>query len=386
MKLLFMHNAIPEYRIPWFKKINERCDVHFVFTNEKIIKKQYHFDTDFSNIKNLSYELIGTGIQAVYNIKKLLSTVRQYDFIMLPPCDSLREFLICYLICLKARKYHVPFSYFWEKWESPKEKQNLKRKLINLYTNTVAGTIFKKADLVFAGSTSCRKYFERMGVSKDKIIVIPDASMTPICKFIDIRDTYHIPREKILVLFFGRLLFQKGAYSLVQAFANVDPDVYHLLIAGDGQDRERTENFVRTNRLSNVTFAGWIHPAERYNFFSQCDMFVFPGNFYQGRTDVWGLTVVEAIENGKPIISTNAIGSAIDLIRDGENGFLLDATLPPEEFVCKLTQCIERIVSEGMIKKAAKYNEVLYEKYSFDAMTDVFFEGITTCILKQRKE
>ena len=253
-----------------------------------------------------------------------------------------------------------------------------------MYGNTIAGVIFKKADLVFAGSTSCRKYFEARGVAKDKIIVIPDASTTPKCGFVDIRDLYNIPENKILVLFFGRLLFQKGAYSLVRAFEQIDPESYHLLIAGDGQDRERTERFVREKGMNNVTFAGWVHPSERYNYFHQCDMFVFPGNFYQGRTDVWGLTLVEAVENRKPVISTTAIGSAIDLIADGENGFLLDAAMDEKKFIYALAECIERVSREGIFEKAAEYNANLYKRYSFDAMTDVFFEGIRTCISKKK--
>ena len=81
MKLLFMHNAVPEYRIPWFKRINERCDTHFVFTNEKIIKKQYHFDTDLSDIADLSYELAGSGIHAIKNIWKLIKKVKEFDLL-----------------------------------------------------------------------------------------------------------------------------------------------------------------------------------------------------------------------------------------------------------------------------------------------------------------
>ena len=384
MKLLFMHNAIPEYRIPWFKKISEQCDVYFLFTNQKIIKRQYHFDTDLSDIANLNYGLVGSGIHAVKNIGRLIRKINEFDFIMLPPCDSPFEFLICYMVSLEAKKNQIPFSYFWEKWEAPKEKQDLKRKLINLYGKTMAGIIFKKADLIFCGSTSSRKYFEERGVAKDKLVVIPDASTTPVCGFVDIKNLYNIPKDKILILFFGRLLFQKGVYSLVKAFANIDSKSYHLLIAGDGQDRERTENFVKANGMKNITFAGWVHPAERYNYFHQCDMFVFQGNFYHGRTDVWGLTVVEAVENGKPIISTTAIGSAIDLIVDGENGFLLDATLDEESFINELSCCIERISKEGIFEKAARYNASLYKKYSFDAMTDVFFKGITSCMAKKK--
>lgn len=37
------------------------------------------------------------------------------------------------------------------------------------------------------------------------------------------------------------------------------------------------------------------------------------------------MTLVEAIQNKKIVISTNAVGSAKDLIKDGINGFILKA-------------------------------------------------------------
>lgn len=125
MKLLFMHNAIPEYRIPWFKEVSKLCDAHFVFTNEKIIKKLYHFDTDFSTIADLDYELSGKGLVAIKNTWRILKSIQQYEAILFPPIDTLHEFWISTCILLIAKKYGIKTSYFWEKWEAPKELQPL---------------------------------------------------------------------------------------------------------------------------------------------------------------------------------------------------------------------------------------------------------------------
>ena len=129
MKLLFMHNAIPEYRIPWFKKISEQCDVYFLFTNQKIIKRQYHFDTDLSDIANLNYGLVGSGIHAVKNIGRLIRKINEFDFIMLPPCDSPFDFFIWFMVSLLSKKKSNTFFLFLGKVGGAKGKTRSEKKI-----------------------------------------------------------------------------------------------------------------------------------------------------------------------------------------------------------------------------------------------------------------
>jgi glycosyltransferase involved in cell wall biosynthesis len=142
-----------------------------------------------------------------------------------------------------------------------------------------------------------------------------------------VRKCYNIAPDKKLVVFLGRLLPQKGVDILISAFKMMSEDLQeknHLLIAGDGEYKEYYQNLAKNLRLHNVTFTGAVQPSVRGNFFEQCDVFVYPVTYYKGWVDVWGLTINEAIQHGKIVIATDAVGSAYDLIESGVNGFRIE--------------------------------------------------------------
>lgn len=375
VKLLLMHNAIPEYRIPWFRYLNRHCDVDFVFTNYQITKKLYHFDTDYNKLEGMNYVILGKDHLFLCDVFQLLKTIENYDFVEFPPVDSPKEFFVSSLTLLLCKMRGIKTGYFWEKWEAPKNKQPIKRKIVNFITNVIPGIIYHRVDLIFAGSTSSKKYFEQHGVKSDKISVIPDASETPMCTYENLRDKYSIPEGKKVILFFGRLLVQKGLHYLIQAVGNLEnKDEYFLVIAGDGENREYCERLIKELKIKNVAMCGWVNPDYRLNFFSQCDIFVFPGTFYEGRVDVWGLTLVEAIQNKKIVISTNAVGSAIDLIKNGTNGFILDATNEyslAESIADAISKCDDKLQQSTIA-----YDEFLSQKYCFSNMGKTYLDLI----------
>lgn len=62
---------------------------------------------------------------------------------------------------------------------------------------------------------------------------------------------------------------------------------------------------------------------KRGNFFSSCNVFVFPVTYRNGWVDVWGLIANESIQHGKPVVATKAVGSVYKLIFEGQNGFVV---------------------------------------------------------------
>lgn len=382
MRMLLMHNAIPEYRIPWFNYMNEHCNVDFVFTNYKVTKKLYHFDTSYEKISDLRYIIMGKDHSFLSDSIRVLKRIKEYDFVEFPPTDSFKEFIFSLGVLLLCKIHKISTGYFWEKWEAPKDKQPLKRKIINIITNIIPGMIYHHADVIFAGSTSCRDYFIQHGVSKERICVLPDASETPKCKIEDLRDKYSIPKDKQIILYFGRLLIQKGLHILLQAFSEIpNREDYYLIVAGDGENRQCCQNIINEKHLDNVIMCGWVSPDDRLNYFSQCDIFVFPGIFYEGRVDVWGLTLVEAIQNGKPVISTNAVGSAKDLIRNGVNGFIIDAN--DEEKMVQLLRDAILGCNPKLVESTQSYDKKLAEIYSFENMGRTYLRVANNCVSKK---
>ena len=66
-------------------------------------------------------------------------------------------------------------------------------------------------------------------------------------------------------------------------------------------------------------FTGRLKQQDLPAHFGAADVFVFPS-----RHDGWGVVVNEACAAGLPVIASRQTGAAHDLVRDGENGFVLD--------------------------------------------------------------
>ena len=379
-KILFFHNTLPEYRIGWFKELAKRADVDFVFTNEKLNKKDYGFDIEYDRAQELSLTFLSEGKKGFNELKDLMKKVGQYDFVELPPIDSLREVIYSTYIVHVCKRAGVKTGYFWEKWEAPIDKQPLERRIKNLILRVIPGAIYKHVDLIFSTGRKNKVYFLSNGIDEKKIVWIPDVSETPECDFVDIREKYNIPNNSKLILFLGRLMPQKGVADLITAFSMLDKEIQDysfLLIAGDGDDMDNLKELAQRFRMKNIAFAGTVNPAERGNFFKQCNIFVYPVTYFKGRVDVWGLTVNEAIQHGKVVIATDAVGSAYELIEDGVNGYRVEPSN-----VEQLRDALKKSTTENARDSASTKDAELRKIFNFEKMAEKYVESIVKVVKK----
>ena len=126
--------------------------------------------------------------------------------------------------------------------------------------------------------------------------------------------------EKPVILFVGRVDDpRKGLDLLLRALKKVLERVEAvLLVVGKGDQTEvrKLANSLGISR--NVIFAGFIDDATLKKCYALCDMYVCPS-----RLEGFGLTVLEAMAAGKPVIATKA-GAVLELVKNGENGILVE--------------------------------------------------------------
>lgn len=144
-------------------------------------------------------------------------------------------------------------------------------------------------------------------------------------------------QDKIIVGFVGRLVRLKGLVYLLYALKNLEKEFpnLHLLIVGYGQEKSFIEKIAQKLNL-NVTFTGRIKRREIPRVISAMDMFVNPS-----LTEGLPIAVMEAMAMRKPVVATN-VGGTQDLVRDGENGFLV----PPRD-VSALSSAIKKLVQDA---------------------------------------
>ncbi|MFE6735637.1 glycosyltransferase family 4 protein [Microbacterium sp. NPDC057650] len=127
-----------------------------------------------------------------------------------------------------------------------------------------------------------------------------------------------LPINAPVVTFVGRLTADKGLDALTVAMAGLEEDLpaAHLLIVGAADDESGALGLDRLrSTLTRVTFAGEVEDVAPY--LAITDVLCLPS-----RREGLPTVVLEAFAAGVPVVATEATG-IIDLVRDGETGFLV---------------------------------------------------------------
>ncbi|WP_336326815.1 glycosyltransferase [Halovenus sp. HT40] len=177
--------------------------------------------------------------------------------------------------------------------------------------------------------------------------------------------------SQILIGTVCRLVNVKGIDILLDSLPRVidaNPQV-HLLIVGDGPNREELERQCHTLGLeNNVTFAGFRSdiPELMHAF----DLFVLPS-----RREGFGLVLLEAMAAGTPIVATRT--SAIpEVVVDNETGKLAtvgDSEDLSEKIISTINNPntmenmgqagLERVENSFTMEETVSNTEILYKKY-----------------------
>ncbi len=127
-----------------------------------------------------------------------------------------------------------------------------------------------------------------------------------------------LPTDKPLIMFCGKFQPKKRPLDLLEAFARVQHDTPAALVfVGDGELRPDMEAYVKQAKLTDVHLVGFRNQGEIGPYYATADVLVLPSDF-----EPWGLVINEAMCFGLPIVASDQVGAAADLVRHGENGYV----------------------------------------------------------------
>lgn len=125
-----------------------------------------------------------------------------------------------------------------------------------------------------------------------------------------------------LVLFAGRLEWEKGVHTLVDALPRLRrrfPGL-RLVIVGKGSQQAELEALARRRRVSRaVTFAGWLTEGGLRSISAAADVAVVPSVY-----EPFGLVALEAAALGTPLVVADTGGLA-EIVEHGETGLVFPA-------------------------------------------------------------
>jgi glycosyltransferase involved in cell wall biosynthesis len=191
--------------------------------------------------------------------------------------------------------------------------------------------LFRLPRRFLPGGTRQARYLARFGVKSERMTVAQmTVDVSAIRRFcatdreglrLAARARWGISADARIALYVGRLEDYKGIDVLLAAFsrfAEKEKDA-RLVIAGDGSLRGQIET-IAANPERGVVYLGRLSGDDVLRAYLAADLVVLPSLF-----EPWGLVVNEAMACGLPVIVSDRVGCADDLIRHGETGLVVGA-------------------------------------------------------------
>lgn len=371
MKTLFIHNALPEYRLEFMKKLSDKTNIDFLITDPQLANKIYKIKSQENTLNKIYFN----NKKEVFKIKKIISR-GNYNTIILPPADSIYQFLCSYLALKEARKRNLKIFYWSEKWEANTKAQPSLKRLKNWIQALMIRYIARRVHYCIVAGSCTKKYFEeRIKISEDKIKIAYDSSSSPSpnSPTPSLRQKYKIPNNAKIVLYIGRVIPRKGCDLLISSIKPIidkNRSVY-LIIGGEGPYLNHCKKLVDEKYLKNIVFIGKVLPEERGKYYQEATVFVLPSYSLGGVIEAWGLTVNEALEQGTPVIATTAVGAAHDLL-DNKCGIMI-----PERSINDLNKAINYFINDKISHELiTSYCKNQYKKFSVENMVNQFYEAL----------
>jgi glycosyltransferase involved in cell wall biosynthesis len=361
IKIAFIHNRYINYRIPLFELLHKNFDITFFFEYEgqkQETKIHSSFSVTFYLPRRPRYRLS----PALF--LKLL--VGKYDIFVAGDINQPNTYLACCIARLKRKSFIV-----WSEEWHPKEALHLKRLQMKR-------AIVRYSDACIAPGKKSADFLKYLGAEDKKIFVAPNASIPCVhnnqTQLSTIPDSI-FPSNAIKILFLGRIIPSKGIDYLIKAFAEIERKGLNalLLIAGDGPYLTNLENLVSKENIKNVLFTKrYATNVAKTTLYKDCDIFVLPSVYYS-YVEGWGLVLNEVMYFGKPVIATEMVGSAYDLIENGTNGYIV-----PEKNVEALSQALAKIINDGQLRKSMGQmsKRIIEEGYKVSDMVNGFGDAI----------
>jgi glycosyltransferase involved in cell wall biosynthesis len=171
------------------------------------------------------------------------------------------------------------------------------------------------ADVIVANSEWTRDLIVAEGADASKIEILP------LAYGIDANPAFQLSAfsvsasSPLKVLWLGEVALGKGIQYLVEAVRLLAAEQVHFFVGG----RIDIASSIIKSGPRNIRWLGQIPRSRTAELYNDCDIFVFPT-----LSDGFGLTQLEALAHGLPVIATPNCGRVVE---DGWTGFIV----PPRD-------------------------------------------------------
>lgn len=227
--------------------------------------------------------------------------------------------------------------------------------------------MYRNVDKALYVGSNNKKYFLAHGLTEQQLVYAPHAvdndrfghrEIECRQKALALRESAGFAKEDVVLLFAGKFEQKKDPFLLIELLKRIDSPQLKLLFVGNGVlEKELKAAAFADQRISFMDFQNQQAMPALYR---AADIFVLPS---KGPGETWGLALNEAMACGRPVITTDKTGGAIDLVSNGVNGFIIcdHDTQAVETFLKKAIQ--DKNILESMGERSKEIiSEFNFEK------------------------
>lgn len=347
MKVLFSTNVPSPYRVNFFNELGKQCELTVLFEKEHSTErdkswKEYSFD-NFQGIflKGIS---LNTDTALCLKAKKYIKKIKP-DFIIICNFASPTGILLANYCIKHDIRYYIESDGGFENTNPSGIKYQIKK------------MIFENAYKCFSTSSCHDKYYLSQGANINQIIRYHFTSLYQ--KDIVSINEKKIDSKQINLLFVGQFIERKGLDILLKSLVKINKENFKIKIVGGSATDEYIEFINTFNLVDKVSFVEFKSSQEIHELMVESNIFILPT-----REDIWGLVINEAMACGNAIITTDKCVAGLELIKNGQNGYLIHS----EDFEELSLRIKELIYNPNLILKMGKANIEKMQKYTFEQM------------------
>lgn len=339
-KVAVVHNKIRDYRIPVFEFFASEFDTDFYVFEEEA--EEYPFDVKFAGSKEILLGIIDGD----------------YDVVILPDY----VFKQSWVGAVAAVVSGTAIVCWTEVWDMP--HTGTPKKVIKVLLAFVMGTLADS--FVVPGKRSEEFLVSNTLTDRDDVFRAPNAHNFPEAS--DDPPDFGINTDCKKVLYIGQLIERKRVQDIIRAVESIEIDSEIKLLIGGTGDTAYREYLDRIADERTVRFLGWVDDEDVPGLYEYADVYVLPS-----LQDPYPLTVIEAMSYGTPVVISEGVGEAGDVVRHGETGEIVP-TKSPESIATSL----ERILDDREYRSylAEQGQEIVEDRVTYEEMNLQFRHAI----------
>lgn len=348
--------------------------VYIVTVNTKNMKYIYENDGKTIRIPGIPTGIYDYRLTGIYPVR-VINKIKKWN---LDVIHSHTEFGVGTFARIISKQFGIPLVHTYHTMYEDyvhyithgyfdKSSKKLVEYFTKFYCDKTASELIvpsKKTYNLFKEKYKCDKniYIVPTGMDIDNF----DVNKLKQSKIQELKNKYEL-NNSFVILYVGRLAEEKNIefiinnqYSLLKKYPNLK-----LLIVGNGPDMEKYKKLCKKNKIESSTiFTGAVPRDDMPYYYALGNAFVTAST-----TETQGLTVIEAMASGIPVVAIND-ESFSNTVIDGLNGYLFNKK---NDYLKKISTLIENQEIYDKMKVQAKITANEHSlKYYAEKILDVY--------------